>query len=80
MQGIFIGSRRPKSKKEVREVANAAPGRLVVEATSMFGNEFDGRATDMTVGQRITFVGPDPHTSRRFYGTLERTSDGFKVS
>lgn len=74
MQGIFINGRRPMSKKEVRKVARANPGAVSLEATSLFGNEYDGPLSEF-VG-RATFVGPDPYLRRTFYGTLERTKEG----
>jgi hypothetical protein len=80
MQGLYIDYRRPKSKREVKEIVASAPDRVTVEATSVFGSEFHGLVTKMTVGQEILFVGPDPHTSRKFYGKLIRTVGGFKVS
>jgi len=82
-QGLFINSRRPKSKKEVREFIDAAydpnlsgdAGEalqgLHIEATSMFGNEYDGPLSDNLRSNRITFVGPDPYKTRNFYGTIE---------
>ena len=69
MQGIFIDGRRPKSKKEIKEVVATDPSRVSIEATSMFGNEYDGELTHAPEG-RITFVGPDPYTKRSFYGTI----------
>lgn len=35
----------------------------------MFGNEYDGRVTDAPDGEYYV-VGPNPHTDRRFYGTV----------
>ena len=71
MQGIFIieggVERRPKSKKEIRETA---PEQVLIEATSLFGGEYAGRASHV-VG-KVYFVGPDPYTKRNFYGTIER--------
>ena len=77
LQGIFIDGRRPKSKKEVREVAKSAPSRIEVEATSAFGNEFGGNLTELPVFASVTFVGPDPYQKRDFYGTVSNT-DGPK--
>ena len=69
-QGLFYKGRRPKSKKEIREaVKNGEAERVSVEATSMFGHEYDGPLSEAPDG-RITFVGPDPYTRRRFYGTI----------
>ena len=78
MQGIFLaGYKRPKSKKEVKE-AVAAGKTVVIEATSIFGNEYGGDIVDMPEGT-ITFVGPDPHTNRKFYGNITRKGDVITV-
>ncbi len=71
MQGIWIDGRRPKSKKEVREVVAEDDARVYIEATSLFGNEYEGVVTNMPDG-RVSFVGPDPYNSRKFYGTLTK--------
>lgn len=70
-QGIYLsGSRRPKSKKEIKEaVANNKV--VVIEATSIFGNEYDGRLSEMPKTNAVTFCGPNPHSDRRFYGTIK---------
>ena len=72
MQGIFIdGMRRPKSKKEVREILADDPRRVHIEATSAFGNEYDGRASELGPHDKtVYFVGPDPYKDRRFYGSI----------
>jgi len=78
-QGLFINGRRPKSKKEVRDLVNAAYeddsvddlDYLHIEATSMFGNEFDGPLSELDPVKTITFVGPDPYTKRTFYGNIK---------
>ncbi len=44
---------------------------LHVEATSFFGNEYDGPLSNNAITNPITFVGPDPHTKRNFYGRIE---------
>lgn len=78
MQGIFINGSRPKSKKQVKE-AIADKQRVRLEATSIFGNEFDGMIDDAPDGT-YTFVGPDPSRDRRFYGTIKKQGDVIKVS
>lgn len=86
MQGLYVrttegGWVRPKSKKQVREIlAEAGPEAVKAEATSFFGNEYHGRLTGAPVGTKIEFVGPDPHTDRRFYGRLVITDKGVKVA
>jgi hypothetical protein len=69
MQGIYLGyNERPKSKKAVKEAL--AEGKAVnLEATSLFGNEYDGPVRTAPDG-RYHFVGPDPYTNRKFYGTI----------
>lgn len=80
-QGIFVQDedsrrwRRPNSKKEIREFMNISPTLVKAEATSWFGNEYDGSIANAPTGV-ITFVGPDPATNRRFYGTITVKSDG----
>lgn len=83
MQGIFVQPQghlchceRPASKKDVKELAASAPERLALEATSLFGNEYDGSVANAPDGTYL-FVGPDPYTSRKFYGKL--TVSGGKV-
>lgn len=74
MQGLYVKYRRPKSKKAVREAI--AAGELVsLEATSMFGNEYDGPVSEAPPG-RYDFVGPDPYNARNFYGSITVKSDG----
>lgn len=68
MQGIFINSGRPKSKKAIKEaVANGTS--VSLEATSFFGNEYGGSVYSAPDGTYY-FVGPDPYTKRNFYGTI----------
>ena len=79
MQGIYLsGYRRPKSKKEIKETL-AQGGEVILEATSVFGNEYDGKVSDAPDGS-YTFVGPDPYTKRNFYGTIKKTGDTVKVT
>lgn len=79
MQGLYIKFRRPKSKAEVRrtiQAGNAAD--LSLEATSLFGDEYDGSVVDAPDGE-YHFVGPDPYNSRKFYGTLTVAGGQVKV-
>ena len=69
MQGIFISYRRPASKKAVREAARDNPQTVSLEATSLVGREYDGPITEAPNGTHY-FVGPDPYTSRKFYGSV----------
>lgn len=90
MQGLFVRTpadalgpasswRRPKSKKEVRELVKAGHLDCVkVEATSVFDNEYEGAITQdcLPLGEIIYFVGPDPYIKRAFYGTITRNTKG----
>lgn len=79
MQGIFIHGSRPKTKKAFKEQVESInnggdPWSVVIEATSMFGNEFDGSLAKAKVEEKFgTFyiVGPDPYKERKWYATLE---------
>lgn len=79
MQGIFINYRRPASKKAVKEAVAADPGSVQLEATSMFGNEYEG-PVDVAPNGTYTFVGPDPYNKRSFYGTIVVANGTVKVS
>lgn len=84
MQGLYVSENggisytRPRSKKQVRELIAEDPRLVSIEATSVFGNEYDGPADEMP-HDVIYFVGPDPYNKRNFYGRLIRTNAGFQV-
>lgn len=69
-QGIFINGVRPKSKKQVKEAVTTDPSTVYLEATSFFGNEYDGPITQMPEGKVCFFVGPDPERARNFFGNM----------
>jgi len=69
MQGVFTQSRtRFASKKAFREAVKQGDV-TYLEATSLFGNEYDGRLIDAPDGTYYV-VGPDPHTSRKWYAQV----------
>jgi len=70
MQGIFIGHARPKSKKQIKETYLTQPELISLEATSYFGNEYGGPLLGAPKNEPIYFVGPNPHSDRRFYGSI----------
>jgi len=78
-QGIWINYRRPKSKKEVKEAIASDPKNVSLEATSFFGNEYDGPITEMPEDKMVFVVGPDPHTKRNFYLNITRKGEKFVV-
>lgn len=75
MQGLYVNARRPKTKKQVKEAVKETPDLVKLEATSVFGNEYEGSVADAPAGS-YNFVGPDPHYNRIFYGTIVKTSTG----
>lgn len=77
-QGIYVDGRRPKSKKAVREAVADNPARVSLEATSIFGNEYDGSVADAPDGF-YTFVGPDPYRARNFFGNIDKKPGKIKV-
>jgi hypothetical protein len=77
MQGIYVDGQRPKSKKAVREAVADDPSRVRIEATSFFGNDYDGPLSEAPDGS-YAFVGPDVYERRDFYGTA--TVRGGRVS
>jgi hypothetical protein len=82
MQGIYImgpfgfSRRRPVSKAEVKRAILNGPADVIIEATSLHGGEYDGPAHEYRGAKPIYFVGPDPYTSRKFYGTIARNKAG----
>jgi hypothetical protein len=81
MQGIYLiddgRMRRPRSKKEIK---GWEPRDIVIEATSLYGDEWEGPASLMPQDRPAFFVGPDPYTSRRFYGKIVRSGGKVVVS
>ena len=81
MQGIYINGVRPASKKAVKEAVESDPASVRIEATSFFGNEYDGPASELPANAgKVVFVGPDPYNKRNFYGTIEWKNGKLKVS
>ncbi len=76
MQGVFDNyGARFKTKKALKEnVLNA-----ILEATSFFGNEYDGPVKEAPDG-RYFVVGPDPYTKRSWYATITVVNGTPKVS
>jgi hypothetical protein len=75
---VFVRHERPKSKKAVKEACADDPTRVRLEATSVFGNEYDGPVSEAPDGS-YSFVGPDPYTKRNFYGTITVSGDKITV-
>lgn len=69
MQGIYVGGSRAKTKKALKEAVAQDPSSVRLEATSVFGNEYDGPLDEAPDGQYYV-VGPDPYNKRNWYATL----------
>jgi len=80
MQGVTIGYQRVPTKKALREAVASNPARVNLEATSMFGNEYDGSLADAPAGNYYV-VGPHPANKRSWYAHIVVGRDGsIKVS
>jgi len=76
-QGIFVNYNRPASKKAVKE-AVASGQKVSLEATSFFGNEYDGPIENAPDGTYF-FVGPDPQRKRNFFGQIIKSGEKITV-
>lgn len=79
MQGTFVNLSRPATKKALKAAIAEDPGSVNLEATSMFGNEYSGPVAAAPDGNYFV-VGPDPYTSRKWYGKITVASGTVKVS
>lgn len=65
----FTCAIRPKSKKELAKHVAEDPGNVYLEATSVFGNEYQGPLTSAP-HQSFSVVGPDPAKKRSWFGRI----------
>lgn len=65
------------TKKALREAVKEGRG-LYLEATSVFGNEYDGLLSAAPAGT-YWVVGPDPRRDRRWFAQIDITTNGIKV-
>ena len=74
--GILIngGTRRPRSKKQIKELAKDDPRAILLELTRL-GHEDVLSFEELVDRKTYFFVGPDPARERKFYGQLERQGD-----
>ena len=82
-QGVFHIKQgkyeRIKYKKLLEELVKSEPENIMIEDTSLFGNNYKGVLTDIKHGI-IYIVGPDPHNNRKWYASITKTKEGFKVT
>jgi hypothetical protein len=78
--GVKINGQDPKSKKAIKEAMATAPETVEFYATSKFQG-FWARGDNLVLdGAKLGIVGPCPFKSRKFYGTVEWTPKGIKIS
>jgi hypothetical protein len=69
MQGCFVNGARPRYTKDLKAAVAETPESVSIEATSWFGNEYDGPLADAPEGS-YAIVGPDPERLRNWYATI----------
>lgn len=79
MQGVYVDFERADTKKALSAAVAEDPTRVTLEATSFFGNEYDGPLSGAPDGT-YSVVGPDPQVSRKWYATIEKSGGEVKVS
>lgn len=67
--GAYVNGIRPKSKKALKEALKSAPGTVKFVGTSPF-TPFSGGVSDIPDGAKLSVVGPNPYTNRRWYATV----------
>ena len=79
MQGIFVNYQRAKTKKALKEAIANNLSSVTLEATSVFGNEYNG-SLESAPDDTFTIVGPDPYRDRKWYVTIKKSGSIIKVS
>jgi len=78
MQGVYVRARRVATKKALKEAVAENSHVVALEATSLFGNEYDGFLFQAPNGV-YNVVGPCPHTNRKWYATITVKDGDVKV-
>lgn len=76
-QGITVKGNRAKFGKEAIAAIKEDASTCYLEATSFFGNEYDGPMDKMPENKTVYIVGPDPYTKRSWYINVTRVGDKF---
>tara|TARA_Y100000310_G_scaffold288873_1_gene314914 strand:+ start:923 stop:1165 length:243 start_codon:yes stop_codon:yes gene_type:complete len=75
MQGVKTADgKRIPTKKALKEMVKGG-GEVVLEATSIFGNEYDGLVSKAPTGSYVVVV-PDPYRSRKWYAKITVNGNG----
>lgn len=81
--GALIKGQNVKSKKALREALATSPETVTFYATGLGepeqikGDELPARLAD---GDKLTAVGPDPYTERRWYAQIELNTRTYKIT
>jgi hypothetical protein len=72
------------SKAAMKRAIVADPNRVRFTSVATLGPTWTGSATDFLTdgpaGVKLTVVGPDPYTDRKWYGTVEVKNGQLKAS
>lgn len=71
---------RVLTKKALKEALTVSESAVYFDGTSQMGPQFHGSGEELKEGTRLSVVGPDPYTSRKWYATVERINGKLKVS
>jgi hypothetical protein len=74
--GVYVNGKRPKTKAAVKNALASDPASVTWDVTSAFNNGPSRYSTVNVPSGTHYFVGPDPYTSRKFYGQLIVGPDG----
>lgn len=77
-QGIWSDDNTRFASKKALTDAVKAGHTTYLEATSVFGNEYDGPLREAPDGAYYV-VGPDPYKSRKWYAQIVKSGDMIKV-
>lgn len=74
---------RFKTKKALKEACINAPDSVGFDCTDFLGPFQDLTFTSIDpqpYDAKLTVCGPDPYSNRKWYATVEKTTNGWKVS
>ena len=71
---INVGVREPYNvtKKAFVQAIRGNPEKVRIYSTALFGQQFNGTASEIEEGYKLTVVGPEPERKRMWYCTVER--------
>ncbi len=64
------------TKSGLKKMIQENPDKVLLYTTSLFGNQFTKKATELDTGVKYSVVGPNPYNNRKWYATVEKRTDG----